>query len=282
MTGALSSASAATSVADLVLGPERPAEVLGAFPTAVYLRPEGSWRVLAVEARDGVGLPNGVRVGAPSAALRLASARRATVGQGRLITGGHRVVVDRWRDPRLHLGADEARRVMARADHLAVAAADDAGLADTAVAVADALVAGETGAARDIASRLLGSGAGLTPSGDDVLAGMLATLRTLAAPLGLSAVDEAAHDVGGALVTAAVASTTALSAALLWHAARGELADPARHALRGLAGRTPLAPARDELVAVGHRSGRDLALGMAVAARALAAHAASLAPARSA
>jgi hypothetical protein len=118
-------------------------------------------------------------------------------------------------------------------------------------------------ASPEMATRLLGSGPGLTPSGDDVLAGFLAG----AAAFGL---DAAALREATAVL--APARTTALSAALLWHAARGECIDE----LAGLAavltsqcrpGPEQAGPAVSALLSVGHSSGAALALGLVTAAQ---------------
>jgi hypothetical protein len=94
---------------------------------------------------------------------------------------------------------------------------------------------------------LAGRGGGLTPYGDDVLAGY-------AAGLVLWRGDRAR---AATIAVAAAPRTTSLAATLLRHAARGELPEPA-HALleRG----DP-----DPLCRFGHSSGRGLLLGLALA-----------------
>src|SRR6185295_423560 len=94
-----------------------------------------------------------------------------------------------------------------------------------------------------------GRGPGLTPAGDDLLAGYAAGLALFADR------ETEAH----AIAERAAARTTLLSATLLRHAARGELPEPA-HAL--LEDGDPL-----PLLAFGHTSGKALLLGLALAAR---------------
>lgn len=94
---------------------------------------------------------------------------------------------------------------------------------------------------------LAGRGPGLTPAGDDVLAGYVAGLVLFH---GRSA--EAQQ-----LAARVAPRTTALSATLLGHAARGELPEPA-HALLERGDVVPL-------LAWGRSSGRCLALGLALA-----------------
>jgi hypothetical protein len=97
-------------------------------------------------------------------------------------------------------------------------------------AFAGALVARDAAAARAQAERLIGLGPGLTPEGDDLLAGALAVSAVLHGPL------------DGVLPEDLRARTTRLSATLLELAARGAVMEPVhgllsadwRHALRRL------------------------------------------------
>jgi hypothetical protein len=94
---------------------------------------------------------------------------------------------------------------------------------------------------------LAGRGGGLTPYGDDVLAGYAAGL----------VLWRGAREAARAIVDAAAPRTTLLAATLLRHAARGELPEPA-HALLERADPEPLCR-------FGHSSGRGLLLGLALA-----------------
>jgi hypothetical protein len=94
--------------------------------------------------------------------------------------------------------------------------------------------------------RLLGRGPGLTPLGDDLLAGLLVTL---------SACGSAAFEPAAAAVRAhAPARTTFVSAALLHHAARGECVPELAAFLDG----GPV----EALLRVGDTSGAGLAHGV--------------------
>ena len=255
----------------------QPATVLAAFPSAVYLAPAHA-PVVAVEASDAVGLPNGLRLRRPTAGLALGEVpgdATARVGEGRVELPDLVVVVDRWVDHTYTpAGVDPVvlRGCLADLDtdlaahepvpgRVVVAAA---GLVAALVADGDddVLAADAAGHARD----LVGVGAGLTPSGDDVLCGLLAGLHSLAPALRAFGLQRRAEHTGAAVLVDADQRTTALSAALLGHAHRGELARPARGLLRALLGRTPLAPALAALLRVGHSSGRDLAAGLSLAA----------------
>ena len=72
--------------------------------------------------------------------------------------------------------------------------------------------------------------------------------------------------------TAALAPvrTTALSAALLWHAARGECVDEVAAVAAALSGRLDVDAALRRLLDVGHTSGAALAAGLVLAAEAAA------------
>jgi hypothetical protein len=105
---------------------------------------------------------------------------------------------------------------------------------------------------------VFGRGAGLTPSGDDVAAGLLMA----DALLGLS--DEAVR-----LAIVADAPTHAISRAFLTWAARGQSIEPL-HRLLAACAREDLDAARSartELATIGHTSGLDLAYGALVGFR---------------
>lgn len=104
---------------------------------------------------------------------------------------------------------------------------------------------------------LAGRGEGLTPAGDDVLAGYAAGLLLF----------HGRSREAQAIAEEAAPLTTALSATLLRHAARGALPEPA-HALLEDGDARPL-------LSFGHTSGRALLFGLALGAAARAADDAS-------
>ncbi len=113
---------------------------------------------------------------------------------------------------------------------------------------------------------VLGVGGGLTPSGDDILIGVLAAL-------------DAAHRLGPepgiqrdrlvTVLSSCAQRTTRLSAQLLAAAATGRYAEPVLDVLEALAPREMLRGALEhavrDLLAVGHRSGSDTLRGMVAA-----------------
>lgn len=124
--------------------------------------------------------------------------------------------------------------------------------AGTAAAVADLTDALATEAPLDNpVAALLGRGPGLTPLGDDILAGALVALLAAGSPTG--------PRLAGQVTASAFARTTFVSAALLWHAARGECVPELAALLTGVPG------AAETLLRVGHSSGTGLAHGVAAA-----------------
>jgi hypothetical protein len=203
--------------------------VLVRFPSAVYVAVPHAFGLIAVLGRDAVRLPCGLAV----AAANLHLPGDVIVGGGALRFGP--VTIRPGRVVSTSVGRRRAplqTRVRA-----AQAAVDPVDLTSP--------------------RRLLGSGPGLTPEGDDVLAGYLA---------GAAAYGVPADDVRALVHTEAASRTTTLSAALLRHAAVGEAIPQVGGLLDALAGRRPLDPALAELFAVGHTSGAALASGVIAAA----------------
>ena len=246
-------AAASSALRPVLAGPAGPAEFLGVTRGALYLKITAPPGVLALLSHDAVRLPCGLVLPVMSAELPLRSlvplsTAAFMVGDNAVSwTGPAGPVVVRaareWGPARLargelNVGALAVVRSALRLDDREV-------LADTA------------------ATRLLGRGPGLTPSGDDVLTGFLVG----AAVFGL---DAAA--LRHTIAVLAPARTTALSAALLWHAARGECIDELAAVAAVLTGRSEphgserVGRAVSRLLAVGHSSGAALALGLVTAA----------------
>ena len=207
-------ASASLALRPLLEGPLRKGVALGFG----YIRFEsspapgvelaGATHVVALTSPGRPRMPNGIECD-----LRIERGVRAWIGDGRLEVGGRSVLAGAWWDPvpvpRVRLEA--SRRF-----------------------VPDPL-------------RWAGRGDGLTPAGDDLIAGYAA---------GLVLFHGRCEDAWRIAGTAA-ARTTSLSATLLRHAARGEVPEPA-HALLERGDPEPLR-------CFGHSSGRALMLGLALA-----------------
>jgi Protein of unknown function (DUF2877) len=104
---------------------------------------------------------------------------------------------------------------------------------------------------------LVGRGGGLTPAGDDLLCGVLVTLRAMRDPRA----DRLARAIGQVAAT----QTTHVSAALLVHASRGECVPELAGLIAALDGRGDVRAAMQRLAAVGHSSGTSLAHGVLLA-----------------
>lgn len=277
---------ASDAIAEVVCGSPRRVQVLAAFRAAVYLAHEEG--VVALVATDGVRHPNALVDTQPVAAAPFAGIRthqQGWMGDARLVLPRRQLRVTRWFDPVPRLGpvAPEPLAVAldrARAHVTATTVPLTPDLADPVQALTGALGRGEP--TMPIARDLLGRGPGLTPSGDDVLAGMLAAATVLAGALPAGAVPAElvvrVRRLGREVAAEARDATTAVSAALLHHAARGAVAAPAGAVLQALAGRGRLVAALDHLLAVGSTSGRDLAVGL-LAGTELVLHAVAPAPA---
>ncbi|MGH9290811.1 MAG: DUF2877 domain-containing protein [Acidimicrobiales bacterium] len=254
---------ASVLVRDVVAGPLRPATVVAAGAAASYLDVGG--RLLAVVQQGGVRLPCAVVVRDTSSLLTSPTPRPGggappdagglAVGAGAIRRDGRPVLaVGRWFDPRVRVSRVDPGARARFATLVRSQGQVDPLLPDDAIErLADGLAADhEHGAV----AALLGLGTGLTPAGDDLLAGALAALRALGSP--------AAHGLGTAVRTMAPVATTRLSAALLEAADMGAVVPEAAAVLRALAGvgTGSLDAATRRLVGLGHTSGWHLAAGL--------------------
>ena len=228
--------------------PVRPAVVRAVFPTAIYL--DTGDDVVAVVTTDGLRLPCALVVAAGSGARPFAHLRTgalAGVGAGVVRLGGQQLVVRRWWRPRRAQPVHPGPGLAARTDELQL----------LLPALPDEL---PTDPASWRPRRLLGLGGGLTPAGDDVLAGMLLTLQ--AAPVAATEFDGLACETADLL-----SGTTSLSACLLRHAAAGRGIRQVVDVVDALTGSGDLEGATVRLLAVGHTSGTALAHGIVAASR---------------
>jgi hypothetical protein len=232
------------------------ARVVVATPLAAYARCHGG--LVGVLAPAAVRVPGSVVAPAPLVAV-LRPGDEVLVGggcvdvpdrvvAGRVVAPGVRLLVRRWWDsavPRLPAVPGVPARVLL---------ATSAGVPDAVSAGARALLRaldGE-GGLRDAVRALVGLGPGLTPAGDDVVAGVLVAL--------VAAGD---HDRAGAVLDAVrpcLHRTSVLSAALLEHAGAGRAVPRLARFLQAPADPGVLAA----LLAVGGSSGAALALGAGI------------------
>ncbi|MDL4771084.1 MULTISPECIES: DUF2877 domain-containing protein [Thermomonosporaceae] len=260
--------------------PRRPARVIAVFPTAVYLELRGPEepRVVAVVTSDAVRPPNAVVVVAERRDRpfhRIREGLEAWVGDGRVEAAGLHVRVRRWWAPSPALGTMSppalARGLRSLENSLTAAGMTGGGLAGhpDPLQLAERCAAGDLAGAVEAAERIVGLGPGLTPSGDDILSGMLVSLRLLGGAVRPGGTAVWLADWLGAAVTAdAGTRTTALSATLLHCAAAGGAGAEVAAVLRGVAGHEAPAAAVRRLLSVGHTSGADLAWGVLAGSRA--------------
>jgi hypothetical protein len=240
-----------------VAGLARSAPVLHAGEDAIYLDLEGS--CTGVLAAGAVQVPCGVRTPLPNLPP-VAPGTEATVGGGRITLPGLEVHVTEIVDTTVPvLSPAAAARARSRLAGLAPAATQAARDLLPGEAVS-ALCRGDAAAVRP----LLGRGPGLTPLGDDVLGGWLAT----AVATRHAGLDE----VRRAVALSAGERTTTLSATLLACAARGEVVPELRDLLAGLATDDVALDegSVDRLLAVGDTSGAGVLLGTVCALESLA------------
>jgi hypothetical protein len=268
-------ASASTGVADLLRGPVRRARVLMSAPAAVYLQvptDRGS-DVVGVLTSDAARLPLGCLLFRPSNGrllVNLPNGAPAEVGGGRIVVGDLVVRAAAWWDPRPRLPSSRPALLPEGVRQLRTTLYGEgvphsaftlpglpAGPGGPLAALRGAVRRADLDAALRTAARLVGLGPGLTPAGDDVMAGCTAGLVLLGHP--------AAERFAAGVYALAAGRTTELSRALLRHAAAGRVSGEYAAVLHGLVGERPLGPAIEALLATGSTSGRAMALGLCTA-----------------
>ncbi|MFI6787089.1 DUF2877 domain-containing protein [Nonomuraea sp. NPDC050383] len=259
---------ASTAVRPLLDAPRRPARVLAAFPAGTYLqvRTDREPSVIAVLGIGATRLPNAVLLaGEPP---RLTVGDDASVGDGAVLLGRLSLRASRWWDPAPPLGEADPARLRDTAAGLTPGEPALAG-EDAVELLASGCASGRLTDVLTAAERLVGLGPGLTPSGDDVLAGLLVALRLLGAATGAARAVWLADRLAATVTYDARTRTTPLSATLLHCAARGQACPEVIAVLRALVGRHPLEPAVRRLHALGHTSGSDLAQGITIGVHAV-------------
>jgi hypothetical protein len=274
LTGAASDA-----LLRLVTGPRRAAMVVGAGPRATYLAVDASAgrAAPAEESAEGAELvalvsADAIRVPCAIVLARGSTALPGLVPGAQVLVGDNEVrwdagtlsVVRWWRAAAVSAGSGSGdRAVLAQRVADARSRLDEHRLpAPVVPALARAAAAIEQRAAVEAADALrpvLGLGAGLTPAADDAVAGLLLAAR--AWPGG--GLGPTVSSVGALLAPDLSSRTTAVSAGLLRHAAEGRGASEVVRAVEHLTGLPDPGPkVLVRLLALGHSSGRDTALGV--------------------
>jgi hypothetical protein len=268
-------ASASTGVAELLRGPVRPARVLMTMPAAVYLSvsTDRGGDVVGILTSDAARLPLGCvlfRASNGRPLVALPPGAPAEVGGGRIVVGDLAVSAAAWWDPHPRLpsprpallpeGVRQLRNALygEGVPHSAFTLPGlPTGPGGPLAALRGAVRRADLDAALRTAVRLVGLGPGLTPAGDDVMAGTVAGLVLLGHP--------SAQRFAAGVYALAGGRTTELSRALLRHAACGRVSAEYAAVLHGLVGERPLGRAIDGLLATGSTSGRAMALGLSTA-----------------
>jgi hypothetical protein len=276
----------ALPVLERLSGWRDPARLMGAGRAAAYVDVDGF--VVALTARGVPLMPNGVALAErapawpPPGSPVEASPGRLAARAGWTVAwpAGEPPVWDPTLSPsgeacRLRERAEALQRASANgvasppaADPHAARGLDRATSAGLG-ALVDAAAARDPASAARAAALLCGRGPGLTPEGDDLLAGAAATVAAAALACGWSRAEQAAW-LAAIVAGDLRARTTALSATLLELAARGQVVEPV-YGLLDLtdAGerRWPAALAR--LLRIGHSTGSAYATATALTALAL-------------
>jgi Protein of unknown function (DUF2877) len=251
----------AAPAARRLLAPGRVGAVELVLSQGAYIRFEDQWLMLA-----GPSAPFGplslVVLGIER--LDLSPGLPVSVSGSRMVVGGWSVSLERMRERGMvPLAADPHARVRTTAIGIAAAFAALPAPPESLERGIAALAAGRL---RHAVSELAGLGEGLTPAGDDVLAGYAAARIALGA---VCAPTDVALDCGAPLSTLAAERSSELGLAYLRCAERGELPDVGAHLLvaiqRGSV--SQVQAALSALPAWGASSGIALAWGILAAVR---------------
>lgn len=244
-----------------VLAASSRATVTHAGADAVYL--DTGSDVIAVVSRRAVHVPCALQTTLTSMA-ELSADRRlprpgtpVPISDGRILIGDQRIVIGRMIDYRAP--AIDARAAATMAARLTPAARTLTApiLHELPPPALGSLLRAETRAADD----LIGLGSGLTPLGDDVICGWLATLTAAAHPC--------AGPVSDRVLRTAGTRTTKLSATLLRRAIAGDVVPQFCDVIHALTSSEPGGQRVDDsvraLAEIGHTSGAGLTLGLSIA-----------------
>lgn len=246
---------ASAALRPLLAGPPESGVLLGAGERAAWARFDDE--VVVVTPAGGGRMPNGIEWPDASFSAIATAGDPCLAGGGGVTLGGWYLRAVRWWVPRPVLPRVDPAALRERAAAAAgrFGPVDDCGLGES-------LAATDPQAVLAAGRRLIGSGPGLTPLGDDILAGALASTLLLGEAAGRGDLAALVAEVAPALDTLARDHTTALAATLVRHAGRGEVDDASAALLRSLCGQDDPGAALDHLLAVGHSSGRGLATGI--------------------
>ncbi|MDF1594910.1 MAG: DUF2877 domain-containing protein [Acidimicrobiia bacterium] len=244
----------------MLTGPVQAATLLGVSDHAAWMGTGDE--AIVVSDRAAVRLPNALELAVEELGRWIGSDDAVSVGDGMIRVGSLTAQARRWFDPRPSLGRCEKSQLRTNLERLrlTIGPVDGSGLLE-------ALTDEDAEAVLSSSLMLLGKGEGLTPEGDDVVAGALASHLLLGGALGrhLPYFERLIRPLDDLTRT----RTTSFSGALIRHALRGRVALPFAQVLCALTGRGDLTSATNRLIAVGHSSGAALAAGLWIGGSAL-------------
>jgi hypothetical protein len=253
-------AAASIALQQLLAGPRQPGTLLGVSEHAAWIGV--GEEVVVLSDRRAVRLPNAIELAVDEVGRWIHNDDAAYIGEGIIAVGQLTAVARRWFDPRPVLGSCQNDTLERNLTELGnrVALPADAGLLEAFRSRQPQRMFGR-------AMKLLGIGEGLTPEGDDVIAGAVASHILLAGAVGrrtehLDAFTEPLNELSRT-------RTTSFSASLIRHASAGRVSAPFANLLKALTGGGSLEAATEELLAVGHSSGPALVGGILVGGLAL-------------
>lgn len=254
------------------------ATVHSVFERVVNLQAAGG-EIFAIAAAGADDAPDTVVADGPLAVARVAPGDQVVAGGDSIVITGRvelalagampwRAVLPAYptHDARLRRNLALMREALARrwppgARVSALGRELDQLLAHRRDLLCSALAAGDREAACRHGRAMLGLGHGLTPSGDDFLAGLMAVLHLPGGP------GEALRDVGLQIVDGAERRTNAISVAMLRAASEGRVRECVTVLLRELVAGEPegVTGGLGRVLAIGSTSGSDMAAGIAAA-----------------
>ena len=251
---------ASVAIRSVLLGPVQQGLLLGVSDHAAWIGVDDE--VLVLSDREAVRLPNALELAVEELGRWIQPDDAVSIGGGIIAIGRLAVVPRRWFDPRPVLPPIDTKALAGRLKELE----KHSGL-ESDTRLVSALVNHDVESVLKLCRSMLGKGEGLTPEGDDLLAGAFAAYILLAPALDadtawLRGIAEEIADLAGS-------RTTSFSAALVRHALEGGVAAPFASVLRSLASGADLLSTTERLLDVGHTSGEFLTRGIMTGAAAI-------------
>lgn len=251
-------AAASRSLAAITEGPPTRGSTLGRTSSVMWCCVGGD--LVVVGDHSTARLPNALL----TAVSDIASTRDPPVfGAGGVRYGTTMYQIARWWDPRVTVPTFGPNSLTANLLKLCGAFPECSN-----DPLRKALVSADLGRVTAEAQTRLGFGPGLTPLGDDILAGALVAYSSMMMALGYD-VDVWMNALWRSLGPMADHATTNLSASLLNHAVRGEAAPEVQGFVRAVVRGGEPGPSLRRLSTIGHTSGMGLARGVLIGALAV-------------